>query len=106
MGEDFVDFGPVMLDYRGGNRRVDILEFEIIIQDDNVAEPTERFEIHGFNTQNLLFPDPFMTVTILDDDGRTFLCCERRICSFSCAFSSSTLQLSHQMCSLTQYLTL
>ena len=69
VGEDFVDFGPVLLDYRGGNRRVDVLEFVITIQDDDVAEPTERFEIHGTNQQNLLFPDPFMTVTILDDDG-------------------------------------
>lgn len=65
VGEDFVDFGPVQLN----SRRTDVLEFQITIQDDTVAEPTERFEIHGVGTQNLLFSVPFMTVTILDNDG-------------------------------------
>lgn len=58
-----------MLDYFGGNRRTGLLEFEITIVDNDIPEPTERFEIHGMGTQNLLFPNPFMTVTIIDDDG-------------------------------------
>ena len=73
VGEDFVDFGPILLDYFGGNRRIDVLEFQITIQDDDIPEPTERFQIHGTNTQNLLFTDPFMTVTILDDDGGMYI---------------------------------
>ena len=73
VGEDFVDFGPILLDYRGGNRQIDVLEFQITIQDDDIPEPTERFQIHGTNTQNLLFTDPFMTVTILDDDGGMYI---------------------------------
>ncbi|CAI8033566.1 hypothetical protein GBAR_LOCUS18932, partial [Geodia barretti] len=39
VGEDFVDFGPILLDYRGGNRQIDVLEFQITIQDDDIPEP-------------------------------------------------------------------
>ena len=60
-----------MLDYLGGNRRVDLLEFQVTIVDNDIPEPAERFEIHGEGTQNLIFPNPFMTVTIIDNDGGT-----------------------------------
>ena len=74
VGEDFADFGPVLLDYRGGNRRVEVLEFVITIKDDDIPEPPEKFRIYGENTNNLLFPFPFMTVTITDDDEGEKLC--------------------------------
>ena len=38
------------------------------IKDDDIAEPPETFRIYGENPHNLLFPFPFMTVTIVDDD--------------------------------------
>ena len=68
VGEDFADFGPIFLDYRGGNRKIKVLEFVISIKDDDIPEPPEQFRIYGENTNNLLFPFRFMTVTITDDD--------------------------------------
>lgn len=68
VGEDFADFGPIFLDYRGGNKKVEVLEFVVTIKDDDIAEPPETFRIYGENPHNLLFPFPFMTVTIIDDD--------------------------------------
>ena len=68
VGEDFADFDPVLLDYRGGNKRIEVLEFQITIRDDNFPEPPESFRIYGENIQNLMFPFPFLTVTITDDD--------------------------------------
>lgn len=68
VGEDFTHFEPVFLDYRGGNKRIEVIDFQITILDDDIAEPPERFRIYGENIQNLLFPFRFMTVTIIDDD--------------------------------------
>lgn len=45
------------------------MEFAITIINDNIDEPTERFQIVGVPTQNVLIPNPILTVTILDDDG-------------------------------------
>ena len=67
---DYVNFGPINFVYRGGNRREDLLEFQITIIDDDIMEPTERFEISGLATKNLYFPFPVMTVTIVDNEER------------------------------------
>lgn len=45
------------------------MEFAITIINDNVDESTERFQIVGVPTQNVVIPKPILTVTILDDDG-------------------------------------
>lgn len=66
VGEDYLDFGPIALRYRG---REDMFTFDVTILNDTIAEPIERFQIFGVGTRNLLFLDPIMTVTILDDDG-------------------------------------
>ena len=69
VGSDYMDFGPVRLLYRGGNRREEVFAVEVTILDDSIAEPTERFEISAVGTRNMIFPISIMTVTILDDDG-------------------------------------
>ena len=72
VGEDFTDFGPVLLDYRGGTKKIEVLEFEITIVDDDIAEPPESFRIRGKNTLNLLFPFS-MIITITDDDEGIYI---------------------------------
>lgn len=74
VGEDYVDFGIVTLIYRGGDRQESLMEFDITILDDDVIEPTERFQIVGVPRRNIVIPIPTLTVTILDDDGGNAYC--------------------------------
>ena len=50
--------------------------FIVTIVDDNIAEPTEYFEVHyTVETNGIALPDAIARVTILDDDGRKkYLC--------------------------------
>ena len=69
VGNDYVGFGPVVLDYSGSSRD-NVSEFQITIIDDNKPESTESFEIFGTPNSNLYFPITVMRITIIDNDNR------------------------------------
>ena len=65
-----MELASVYVVFSGESTRQDLVTLSIeIIDDDKPETHCESFEIVGVPTKNIYFPNPVMTVTIIDDDN-------------------------------------